>query len=318
MKKSFYLILVSFMLLRVSVAQSQTTYFLKNNGDYAPSRKAADFIRIVANREGEMGLHPINEFYLSGSKKSTGHSFRKDPPLYHGQVLSYFENGATRQVMQYEQGTLVDTSMLYYPNGKLYQVVRYSKPGDSSGVYIETINDSTGIALTTNGNGNAVVYDSDFKYITAQGNLKDGKYNGEWNGEIRSDDILRYKEIYEDGKLLSGESVDKQGNHYSYTESEVKPAFKDGIKNFYIYVIRSVRYPPQLAMKRIRGVAQISFIVLPNGKVSDAHAINDVHPALAAEVIRVLKGAKGWIPGRRKGRPAAMSFVMPFTFNTAW
>jgi len=316
MKNSFYLLLLSFMLLTVPFALGQTTYYLKNNGDYAVSKENANFIRIVEARGGDLGLHPSNDFYLSGAKRSTGHSYRKDPPMYQGNFTAYFESGTIKQVSQYHQGTLVDSSVFYYPNGNLYQSIRYPNPGDSSGVYIETIKDSAGVALVTSGNGNAVIYDSDFKYITAQGRIKDGKFDEVWTGEIRSDDILRYKEVYKNGKMLSGESVDEQGKIYQYTDSEVKPTFKDGMRNFYIYVMRNIRYPRQLAMKRSQGLAQISFVVLSDGTVKDAHAINDVHPALAEEAIRVLKGAKGWIPGQRKGRPVDMALVMPFTFNT--
>lgn len=318
MKASFYLVLISFMLLGMPVALGQTTYYLKNNGDHAISKETADFTRIVSDRNEETVLYPMKELYLNGAVRSTAHSYRKDLPVYHGAFTAYFESGIKKQQLNYVRGIMVDTAMHYYPNGKLYQFVRHPKFGDSSLAYVETVNDSAGTALVKNGNGQAVIYDADFKYITAQGNIKDGTYDGAWTGEIRSDAVIRYKEIYENGKLLSGQSVDEQGNSYQYTESEVKPTFEGGIKNFYLYVIRNVRYPAQLASKRIPGVAQISFVVLKNGKVTDAQAINDVHPALAAEAIRILKGAKGWIPGRRKGKPVDMAFVMPFTFNIAY
>ena len=316
MKNSFYLMLISFLLLSAPAVLGQTTYYLKNNGDYAISKETANFIRIVEARAGDLGLHPTNEFYLSGAKRSTGQSFRKDPPLYQGTFISYFEDGTTKQLIQYDRGQMVDTAVLYYPNGKVYQLLRRPKFGDSSQTYIETLNDSSGTASVQAGNGRAMIYDADFRYITAQGNIKDGRYEGEWKGELRDADLLRYTEQYQQGKLLSGESTDEQGNKYQYTESEVKPTFSGGMRNFYIYVIRNIRYPRQLAMARTQGIAQISFVVRRTGEIADAHAINDVHPALATEAIRILKGAKGWIPGQRKGKSVDMALVMPFTFNT--
>ena len=315
MKKSFYLLLFSFVLLGGPCALGQTTYYLKNNGDYVKHKDSADFIRIVQPREGDMGLFPVKELYLNGAIKSTAQSYRKDSPVYQGDFNAYFENGIKKQYSKYLSGFIVDTSFFYYPNGKLYQLLRHPKFADSSLAYVETVNDTSGTAIVQNGNGKSIIYDADFKYVTAQGNIKDGKYDGEWTGEIRSDVKLRYKETYKEGILQSGESVDEQGKVYQYTESDVKPTFEGGIRNFYIHVMRNLRYPNHLVSRRISGVAHVSFVVLPNGKVSDAHVINDVHHAIAAEAVSVIKSAKGWIPGRRKGKPVNMTLVIPITFN---
>jgi TonB family protein len=316
MKKIVFLVFSSFILLFASVyAQKQNIYFLKKNGYYVKNVDSADFIRIVQEPEKGSTLYPTKEFYKSGPRKSYGYSSRIDPPLYEGQFLSFFENGKKKQYIKYVNGKITDTTYNYFPNGEMYSALFYTPSGDSSIVYVKSVNDSTGTALVTDGNGHAVFYDEDFEYITGKGNVKNGRYDGEWTGELRAKDTLHYKEVYAEGKMLSGTSNDGKGNVYHYTTSEVKPHFKGGMKAFYEQIKRLTRYPPDLAAKRVQGVAHIKFIILKNGEISNVQAINDVHPGLAAEAIRVIKKSKGWQPGVQKGRLVSVSYFIPMSFS---
>lgn len=315
MKKIIALLFSNCFLLCLHVsAQKQNTYFLKNDGDYLKTSEGADFMRIVQEPEKGLDLYPTKEFYMSGGKKSYGYSSRIDPPLYEGQFISFFENGRKKQFITYVHGKMMDSVYSFFPNGQLYSSMYYTPSGDSSIVSINIVKDSIGTVLVSDGNGTAVFYDENFKYITGKGRVKNGKYDGEWTGELRSTDTLRYKEVYADGKLLSGESTDGKGNVYHYTVAELKPGFKGGMHAFLRQIAQGVRYPPNLAAQRAQGVAHIRFVILTNGEISDVHAINDVQPAFAAEAIRVIKASKGWQPGSLKGRKVAVSYVVPVSF----
>ncbi|WP_432708010.1 energy transducer TonB [Pedobacter sp.] len=316
MKKIIFLVFSSLVLLFTSVsAQKQDLYFLKNNGDYVKNADSADYIRTVQEPEKRSKLYPVLEVYMNGTRKSYGYSSVRDKPLYEGRFISFFENGRKKQISSYLKGKLIDTAYNHFPNGKLYTTLYYEQSGDSSIVYVKSVNDSTGAAMVTDGNGYAVLYDDDFTYVTGKGNVKNGKYDGEWTGELRTTDTLRYKEVYAEGKMLSGTSTDAKGNVYHYTISEEKPMFKDGMKAYYKQLTQSVRYPRDLAAQRIQGVAQIKFVVLKNGELSDVHLINDVHPCLAKEAIRAINSIKGWKPGSVKGRLANVMFTIPVSFN---
>ena len=316
MKKIVFLVFSSLILLFTSVsAQKQDLYFLKNNGDYVKNADSADFIRTVLEPEKGSKLYPTKEFYMNETRKSYGYSSRIDPPLYEGTFLSFFENGTRKRYSKYAMGKIIDSTYNYYPNGKLYSTLFYKPSGDSSIVFLNSVSDSTGTAMVSNGNGYAVLYDEDFKYVTGKGNVKNGKYDGEWTGEIRTKDTLQYKEVYAEGKMISGTSNDGKGNVYHYTTSEAKPTFKNGMKAYYEQIKWRMRYPHDLAAQGIQGVAQIKFVVLKNGDISDVRAINDVHPGLAKEAIRVIKEIKGWKPGSHKGRPVNVVYFIPMSFS---
>jgi TonB family protein len=316
MKKITFLIFISLILLCVQVsAQKQNVYLLKNNGDYVKNSDSADFIRTVEEPEKGSDLYPTKEFYISGKRKSYGYSSRIDPPLYEGSYLSFFENGIKKHYRVYVKGKITDTTYNYFSNGKVYSTLFYKQSGDSSIVYFKSVNDSTGAAMVTDGNGYAVLYDEEFKYITGKGNVKNGKYDGEWTGELRTKDTLYYKEVYAEGKMISGTSIDGKGNVYHYTTSEEGAHFKGGINAFYEKIKRGVRYPRYQATQRIQGVAHVKFVILTNGEITDVHVINDVDPGLAHEAVRFVKTAKGWHPGSVKGRLVKVSYIVPISFT---
>lgn len=314
MKTFVFLIFISCSVYFTAAAQRQNTYFIKTGGDYVTNIDSADYIRVVQEQEKGSFLYPTKEFYKSGDKKSMGYSSRIDPPRYEGQFISYFENGKKKQVINYKLGKITDTVYSYYPNGKLYSALSYTQTKDTTLVYINTVKDSAGVDLVANGNGKAVLYDEDLNYITGQGNIKNGTYDGNWSGEVRGKDTLTYKEIYAEGKLLSGESMDGKGKVYQYTIPEIKPGFKGGMTAFYKYISREVKYPAHLVRQRVQGVAQIKFVIRSNGEISNVHLLNDVHADLGAEAIRVIKAAKGWQPGVQKGRAVNVYYVIPVSF----
>lgn len=191
----------------------------------------------------------------------------------------------------------------------------YTQVKDSEVVSIQIVRDSTGKELVNHGNGHAVFYDHDFKHIREEGNVKNGKHDGEWAGVFGDNNPLTFKETYAEGKMLSGESTDRKGNVYHYIVSEIRPHYKGGMKAFYDYLSRSVKYPPNLVNQRIQGVAQIGFVILTNGEIDNVRVMNAVHPDMAAEAIRVIKESKGWEPGVQKGRKVKVAYTIPVSFS---
>lgn len=301
-----------------AIAQKQNNYYFKNNGAYVNSIDSAAYIRVVQEPEKGSLLYPVKEYYRNENKKSIGYSYTIEPPTYEGRFISFYSSGIKKQVLNYSKGKIIDTAYTYYPNGQLYTAVGYQQLKDSAVTYVQTVRDSTGKNLVTNGNGFAIYYDTDFSYITEKGSIKNGKPDGDWVGQLITKDTISYKETFAEGMMLSGESTDGKGNVYHYVNSEIKPLYKSGPKGFFRDLATKVRYPRNMVSRRTQGVVQISFIVRSTGEMTDVHAINDALPELAAEAIRAIKTCKEWEPGMLKGRKVDVPFVVPMSFTLGY
>jgi periplasmic protein TonB len=58
----------------------------------------------------------------------------------------------------------------------------------------------------------------------------------------------------------------------------------------------------------------VKFIVDTNGTVSNVMVVNDAHPDLKKEAIRVISISSGWIPAEQNGRKVKAYRMQPITF----
>jgi TonB family protein len=317
MNRSNFLLFILLLLCATASAQKQNVYFIKDNGQYVDIKDSADFVRVVQEPEKDSELFIVKEYYNNGKMKSIGLSAKIDPPRYEGTYRTLYKNGNKKQIATFVKGVLSGSVYNYYPNGQLYNCFIYSPPQPGSNLpsyKISLVNDSTGKSLVTNGNGTAAFYDDDFKHITGRGNIKNGEYDGVWTGEDPKQ-YLTYKETYEEGKLLSGESTDGQGETTNYTKPFIEPEFKGGIKNFYRYLSQNVRYPPNCQRMGIQGTVYLNFVVEKDGKLNGIKVINYVNEELGAEALRVLKRSPLWTPGMMRGRKVRVVYNVPVSFS---
>lgn len=307
----------SFMAIGLSAnAQKQNLYFLKNNGQYVKARDSADYLRIVQEPNPGSILYIVNEHYLDGSTKSKGLSSKIDPPVYEGQYISYYKNGKKKLLGNYSKGKLIDTVYHYYPNGNLYTEIAYANIKDEVKTYIKTVNDSTGKSVVVNGNGICGFYDKDFKEIIESGAIKDGVYDGVWRGGWKKSGV-HYTETYALGKLVSGESTDRAGKQYPYTKTHIQPEFKGGMKEFYKYLTKNVKYPSECYTQRIQGKVYLRFQILKDGTISNIKVLSSPHPSLTKEAIRVMSVSPPWEPGVERGIPVNVPFNIPIMFTVS-
>ena len=57
------------------------------------------------------------------------------------------------------------------------------------------------------------------------------------------------------------------------------------------------------------------FVVDTDGKITDAHVHEGVHPLLDAEAIRVVMKSPKWKPAKKDGMPVKVSYTLPVVFN---
>ena len=103
-------------------------------------------------------------------------------------------------------------------------------------------------------------------------------------------------------------------NHKGYSV-EQKPQFPGGDAALMKYLLSHINYPPMAAEYDIEGRVIVQFLVdKTTGKVGEVKVVRSVDKYLDKEAIRVVKALPIFTPGRHKGKPVDVWYVLPVTF----
>jgi TonB family protein len=94
-----------------------------------------------------------------------------------------------------------------------------------------------------------------------------------------------------------------------------QPEFPGGFNKFAEYLIRTVKYPAQAIKAGAEGRVFLSFVVKPDGSLTDIKIVKSVESSLDNEAIRVIQNSPKWTPGTINGKPARVQFKMPLNFQ---
>ena len=81
------------------------------------------------------------------------------------------------------------------------------------------------------------------------------------------------------------------------------------------FVAKNVQYPQEARDKEISGRVLVSFIVEKDGSIADVKVVKGIGGGCDEEAVRVVKAMPKWKPGKDKGKPVRVSYMMPFTFK---
>ena len=95
---------------------------------------------------------------------------------------------------------------------------------------------------------------------------------------------------------------------------EEMPQFPGGIQALMQYLTKAVKYPEEAEAKGEQGRVICTFVVEPDGKVSNTMIAKGVTPALDKEAERVVKSMPKWIPGKQNGQNVRVNYTLPITF----
>ncbi len=284
-----------------------------------PVRDSADFIRVVSEPDSGSTLYSVTEYYPNGAKKLIGKSISSIPQKFDGVKLTFFKNGIKESITNYKSGSKAGDEFDYFPNGKIYLQIFYPDNGKPDNKFrddftIVALHDSTGARLVTDGNGRYQSYDKDFTYVNEEGEIKNGKFNGTWKGNFK-DEQITFTENYDNGTLVSGTAILKDGKITTYTKSRaVMPEFEGGIPAFSQYLGNNIKYPDYARKNGIQGRVILTFTVEKTGEVTDIKVTRSVSKELDEEAVRVLKKSPKWVPGTRFGVPVRVLYAVPVSF----
>ena len=100
-----------------------------------------------------------------------------------------------------------------------------------------------------------------------------------------------------------------------YNTVEVVPEFPEGLGGLLNWIVKHINYPDAMAKDSIEGRVICSFIVEPDGSVSNVKVVRPASPEFNKEAARVLSTLPKFSPGMEKGKPVRVRFNVPVIFN---
>ena len=185
--------------------------------------------------------------------------------------------------------------MKYYISGKVMSETSYSN-------YTERTIDGKGKTYFQNGQ---LKEDIDYK---------DGQFHGTlltfWDNGI-----LKRKDLFENGKLVSGTCNDSDGKEIEHFDYHVAAKFPGGLSALYRHLAREIQYPEKSLMDEIQGRVMLKFIVNKDGSISGVEVLSGVNEEIDNEAIRVVKRLPKWEAAMRDGEPVRAYYNLPLSFR---
>ena len=121
-------------------------------------------------------------------------------------------------------------------------------------------------------------------------------------------------------KKQSGKTKDekvemKPDKNGIYQIVEEMPQFPGGEQAMLDYVSKNIVYPQEAMEKGIAGRVFVSFVVEKDGSVNEVKVVRGIGGGCDEESVRVIKAMPKWKPGKMKGEPVRVSYMMPITFK---
>jgi protein TonB len=96
---------------------------------------------------------------------------------------------------------------------------------------------------------------------------------------------------------------------------EVMPSFRGGdINRFREWVQKRTNYPQEALNKKIQGRIFLTFIIEPDGSVSNVNIVKGVDPLIDNEAVKAIEGSPKWSPGLQRGQPVRVRYSLWLSF----
>jgi len=331
MLKSFlYIIICSLFFNTVKGANSDTlVVYLNQNGVKVKTKDSADYYRIILSPDTNIDrdLYRVYDYYLDGRPKMVATSLSGNEKLViDGTCINFYKNGGRKSTTQFKNGHYSGSFTEYYPNGKIYAVIKIEDLNYISNHYNYGFNtnsnykvkllemrDSTGNIIAKNGTGHIIYFDESSNKILLEGEIKNNDREGEWHGLIA--DSGKYTLLFHNDKLKSGISYLNSGHTYNFKKIETRAVFSDGEEAFTRFVRSNTKLPASKDKRKITGRVLVGFIIEINGTVSNVKVENGLTKSLNEEATRVIRLSPLWVPATLYGIPVKSKQTVWVDFN---
>ena len=141
---------------------------------------------------------------------------------------------------------------------------------------------------------------------------KDNKMEVQVDNRNSEMSAQKVEETTEVANEESAEKVPKKSPKKVYEHIEDMPTFNGNLNQ---WLLLNMKYPVEAINKKEQGKVIVQFIVSENGEVSEPKIIRSVSPALDKEACRIVLAMPKWNPGKLKGKPVAVRYMLPISFR---
>ena len=141
---------------------------------------------------------------------------------------------------------------------------------------------------------------------------KDNKMEVQADNRNSEMSAQKVEETTEVANEESAEKGPKKSPKKVYEHIENMPTFNGNLNQ---WLLLNMKYPVEAINKKEQGKVIVQFIVSENGEVSEPKIIRSVSPALDKEACRIVLAMPKWNPGKLKGKPVAVRYMLPISFR---
>jgi len=137
--------------------------------------------------------------------------------------------------------------------------------------------------------------------------------------EIKKEIEVATTDISENAKIDIIDPIDDDTVEYDpvfkFAAIEEKPEFNGGVAGLLKYIASNTKYPQIAKENGIGGKVYVQFVIDKTGKVTEVSIARGKDPYLDKEALRVVQSLPKWKPGKQRGKPVKVSYVIPINFK---
>ncbi len=96
---------------------------------------------------------------------------------------------------------------------------------------------------------------------------------------------------------------------------EDKPEYPGGDAALMKFIADNTKYPEIAKENGIQGRVFVQFVISETGQVTNVRIARGVDPYLDQEAVRVVRMIPPWKPGRQRGKPVPVNYIVPINFR---
>lgn len=130
------------------------------------------------------------------------------------------------------------------------------------------------------------------------------------NAEVSQDEIIE-EYTYEAPAMEEEEIVEAE----IFKVVEEMPEFPGGPAKLLEYIGKNVKYPMMARESDIQGKVFVQFVVEPDGSISKVQLLRGIGGGCDEEAMRVVQSMPKWKPGKQRGAPVRVQYMVPIVFK---